>query len=128
MKEDKTNIENLVGKWIEGELSPEQEKEMRSHPDFEYFDSLLNKFSQFESPPMDLESSYAKLKEKKSNMAINESERLADQLKIEEIQVKNVVVNQIMPENLDCRFCRVRSNGQKDNLEYIKNLFNNYIK
>lgn len=60
-------------------------------------------------------------------MAINESERLADQLKIEEIQVKNVVVNQIMPENLDCRFCRVRSNGQKDNLEYIKNLFNNYL-
>ena len=59
-------------------------------------------------------------------MAINESERLADQLKLEEIQVQNVMVNQIMPENLDCRFCSVRSVGQKENLEYINNLFNNY--
>ena len=59
-------------------------------------------------------------------MAINESERLAEALKIEEIQVNNVIVNQIMPENLDCRFCRVRSAGQKENLEYIKNLFVHY--
>ena len=58
-------------------------------------------------------------------MAINESERLADQLKLEDIQVQNVVVNQIMPENLDCVFCSVRSKGQKENLDYIKTLFHN---
>ncbi|MHA2251505.1 MAG: ArsA family ATPase [Candidatus Kariarchaeaceae archaeon] len=59
-------------------------------------------------------------------MAINESERLADQLKIEEIPVKNIIVNQVMPENIDCRFCSVRSIGQKENLEYIRSLFQTY--
>jgi arsenite-transporting ATPase len=59
-------------------------------------------------------------------MAINESERLADQLTLEDIQVENVVVNQIMPDNLDCVFCSVRSKGQQENLDYIKRLFNKY--
>ncbi|MHA2029566.1 MAG: ArsA family ATPase [Candidatus Kariarchaeaceae archaeon] len=59
-------------------------------------------------------------------MAINESERLADQLKLEDIHVENVIVNQVMPENLDCVFCSVRSKGQKENLDYIERLFNNY--
>lgn len=59
-------------------------------------------------------------------MAINESERLADQLTLEDIQVQNVIVNQVMPENVDCVFCSVRSKGQKENLEYIRNLFNKY--
>ncbi|MCH8905539.1 MAG: ArsA family ATPase [Candidatus Heimdallarchaeota archaeon] len=59
-------------------------------------------------------------------MSINESERLADQLRIEEIQVHNIVVNQVMPENIDCKFCSVRAKGQKENLDYIKKLFSNY--
>lgn len=59
-------------------------------------------------------------------MAINESERLADQLTLEDIQVNNVIVNQVMPDNTDCVFCSVRSKGQKENLDYIKNLFNKY--
>jgi arsenite-transporting ATPase len=59
-------------------------------------------------------------------MAINESERLADQLKLEEIPVKNLIVNQIMPENIECKFCSVRSKGQSENIEYIKSLFNSY--
>ena len=59
-------------------------------------------------------------------MAINESERLADQLKLEEIQVNNVIVNQIIPENTDCKFCSVRAKPQKDNLQYIHNLFSSY--
>ncbi len=56
-------------------------------------------------------------------MAINESERLAEELHIQNIAVNNVIVNQIMPENLDCKFCKARSAGQAQNLEYIRNLF-----
>lgn len=59
-------------------------------------------------------------------MAINETERLSDHLKLEEIQVKNLIINQIMPENIDCNFCSVRSKGQKENLEYIRSLFTAY--
>ncbi|MDH5647811.1 MAG: ArsA family ATPase, partial [Candidatus Heimdallarchaeota archaeon] len=49
-------------------------------------------------------------------MAINESERLRDQLKLEQIQVRHILINQIMPDNVDCKFCTVRSAGQKENL------------
>ena len=56
-------------------------------------------------------------------MAINESERLREQLKEEEIGVEHVIVNQVLPPNPDCKFCSVRSKGQHDNLEYIHNIF-----
>jgi arsenite-transporting ATPase len=59
-------------------------------------------------------------------MAINESERLADQLRLEDIPVRNLVVNQVMPNNVSCTFCSVRSKGQKENLDYIQNLFQSY--
>ncbi len=59
-------------------------------------------------------------------MAINESERLAEELKLQNIAVKNVIVNQIMPQNINCKFCQARSAGQEQNLEYIRNLFINY--
>ncbi len=59
-------------------------------------------------------------------MAINESERLADHLKLEDIPVKNLIVNQIMPDNIECKFCSVRSEGQKQNLAYIHTLFEEY--
>ncbi|MHA2503347.1 MAG: ArsA family ATPase [Candidatus Kariarchaeaceae archaeon] len=56
-------------------------------------------------------------------MAINESERLRDQLSMEDIQVNHVVVNQVLPENTDCKFCSVRAKGQKENLNYIRQVF-----
>ncbi len=56
-------------------------------------------------------------------MAINESERLLAQLKGFEIAVNNLVVNQIMPENIDCKFCTARADNQRSNLEYIKKTF-----
>ncbi len=59
-------------------------------------------------------------------MAANESERLAEALKLEEISVKEVLINQIIPENNDCKFCSVRSRGQEDNLKYLRQLFMNY--
>jgi arsenite-transporting ATPase len=57
-------------------------------------------------------------------MAINESERLWDQLKLESIPVEHAVINQIMPENIDCKFCSVRAKGQAENITYVKQLFN----
>ncbi len=59
-------------------------------------------------------------------MAINESERLAEELKLQHIKVNNIIVNQIMPENLECKFCQARSAGQNENLAYIEELFREY--
>jgi len=56
-------------------------------------------------------------------MAINESERLREQLKMEEIPVDHVIVNQVLPENPECKFCSVRAKGQQENLEYISKVF-----
>lgn len=59
-------------------------------------------------------------------MAANESGRLSEALKMENIQVNEVIINQIMPENLDCKFCSVRSRGQQENLIYLRQLFAKY--
>lgn len=59
-------------------------------------------------------------------MAANESGRLAEALKIENINVKEVIINQIMPKNLDCRFCSVRAKGQAENLDFLRQLFSPY--
>lgn len=59
-------------------------------------------------------------------MAANESGRLAEALKQEHINVKEVIINQIMPENSDCKFCSIRAKGQEENLEFLRQLFNPY--
>ncbi len=59
-------------------------------------------------------------------MAINESERLVAELKRQNIKVNSIIVNQIMPENLDCKFCMARSSGQKKSLETLQRLFASY--
>ncbi|MCY3411905.1 MAG: ArsA family ATPase [Candidatus Heimdallarchaeota archaeon] len=59
-------------------------------------------------------------------MAINESIRLSEALKIEQIKVKEVLINQILPENTECKFCSVRSKGQQDNLKFIREQFSEY--
>ncbi len=60
-------------------------------------------------------------------MAANESERLADQLKQNEIPVNNIIINQIMPENPSCKFCNARHKNQVDNLAYLRNVFSEYM-
>lgn len=59
-------------------------------------------------------------------MAISESERLIHELVKQSISVKNVIINQIMPDNPGCKFCEARVRSQKSSLEYIRNLFSKY--
>lgn len=59
-------------------------------------------------------------------MAANESSRLAEQLKIEGINVNEVIINQIMPDNIECKYCHVRAKNQDDNLKFMKILFDKY--
>lgn len=59
-------------------------------------------------------------------MAANESSRLAEQLKIEGINVNEVIINQIMPDNIECKYCHVRAKNQDDNLKFLKILFDKY--
>ena len=59
-------------------------------------------------------------------MAANESSRLAEQLKIEGINVNEVIINQIMPDNIDCKYCHVRAKNQNENLKFMKILFEKY--
>jgi arsenite-transporting ATPase len=42
---------------------------------------------------------------------------------MEDIQVTQIIVNQLLPENTNCRFCSVRSKSQQENLAYIKQVF-----
>ncbi len=59
-------------------------------------------------------------------MAANESSRLAEQLKIEGINVNEVIINQIMPDNTDCKYCHVRAKNQNENLKFMEILFDRY--
>ena len=59
-------------------------------------------------------------------MAANESSRLAEQLKVEGINVNEVIINQIMPDNIECKYCHVRAKNQNDNLKFMKILFDKY--
>ena len=59
-------------------------------------------------------------------MAANESSRLAEQLKIEGINVNEVIINQIMPDNPECKYCHLRAKNQNENLKFMKVLFDKY--
>jgi arsenite-transporting ATPase len=59
-------------------------------------------------------------------MAANESSRLAEHLKLEGINVNEVIINQIMPDNSECKYCSVRAKNQNDNLKFMKILFDRY--
>ncbi|MHA1205435.1 MAG: ArsA family ATPase [Candidatus Heimdallarchaeum aukensis] len=59
-------------------------------------------------------------------MSIFESERLFEELKEHYIPNKEIVVNQINPENKSCPYCMNRRKEHLANLEYIKQAFPNH--
>lgn len=56
-------------------------------------------------------------------MALYETERLLRGLYQNEIPVSNIIVNQLFPENIDCKFCQSRRNMQIKNLKEIKYIY-----
>ena len=56
-------------------------------------------------------------------MALYETERLLSSLYQYEIPVSNIIVNQLFPENIDCKFCQSRRNMQIKNLKEIKYIY-----
>jgi len=56
-------------------------------------------------------------------MALYETERLLSGLYQNEIPVSNIIVNQLFPENINCKFCQSRRNMQIKNLKEIKYIY-----
>jgi len=59
-------------------------------------------------------------------MSIFESERSLSALKAYSIPVEGVVVNNIVPENMHCKFCKERREMQKSRLKTISRKFRKY--
>ncbi len=60
-------------------------------------------------------------------MSVYESERLLVALTEQNILVRNVVINQIMPRNESCPFCSARYHSQQEVLEYARQVFSDYV-
>ncbi|RLI55634.1 MAG: arsenic-transporting ATPase [Candidatus Thorarchaeota archaeon] len=56
-------------------------------------------------------------------MAVFETQRLLASLNTWSIPVTNIIVNQLVPENPDCRFCSNRRRMQQANLKDIRDLY-----
>jgi arsenite-transporting ATPase len=59
-------------------------------------------------------------------MSIYESERSLKTIKEYGIPVKNIIVNQVIPENRHCSFCTAKNHQQKERLKTIKERFKAY--
>ncbi len=56
-------------------------------------------------------------------MAVFETQRLLTSLNMWKIPAKHLVINQLVPENPECRFCNKRHKMQQSNLEDIRELY-----
>jgi len=56
-------------------------------------------------------------------MSIYETERLLSSLLEFEIPVNNILINQLYPENLDCKFCMRRREMQQQHLNELRDLY-----
>ncbi len=57
------------------------------------------------------------------SMAISETERLLSSLMLYEIPSSYMIVNQLIPENIECRFCNSRRNMQQKHLKELHDLY-----
>lgn len=57
-------------------------------------------------------------------MAVFETQRLLGSLNAWHIPATNIIINQLIPENPDCKFCSSRRQMQQRNIVDIKDLFN----
>ena len=55
-----------------------------------------------------------------------ETERLIQELFKYEIDIRNIVINQVLFEGDECKMCHSRKNMQKKYLEQIKELFEDF--
>jgi arsenite-transporting ATPase len=56
-------------------------------------------------------------------MAVFETQRLLSSLRTWKIPMSNIVINQLIPENPDCKFCSSRREMQQRNLVDIRELY-----
>lgn len=118
----RNRISNLLG-GFKSLFGGPQEKSMSDVDKLEVFKQLVIRVKEFFQDSAHTEFVVVTIP---TIMSINESQRLVEQLKVQEIAVENIVVNQIMPENSDCSFCMNRAKNQESNLEYIRNNFTKY--
>ncbi|MFW9918911.1 MAG: ArsA family ATPase [Candidatus Thorarchaeota archaeon] len=57
-------------------------------------------------------------------MAVFETQRLLGSLNAWHIPATNIIINQLIPENPDCKFCSSRRHMQQQNIIDIRDLFN----
>jgi len=115
----RSKIGNLMGTF-RAFLSGQQQQKDRSIDVLEEIKKLVLKVKEFFQDSTHTEFAIVTIP---TIMAIKESERLYETLKQYNISVKNLIVNQIMPENPACKFCMARASNQQSNLEYIEGSF-----
>jgi arsenite/tail-anchored protein-transporting ATPase len=59
------------------------------------------------------------------NMAISETEKFVNNLKEYGIKVRQIVMNNVMPTNENCEFCKEKRKGQEGYINYIKEKMSN---
>jgi len=59
------------------------------------------------------------------DMAISETEKFVNNLKEYGIKVKQIVMNNVVPLNENCEFCREKRKGQEGYINYIKEKMSN---
>jgi len=59
------------------------------------------------------------------DMAVRETERMINDLNTYGITVKQLVINNVVPWNDNCEFCKEKRNGQKNYIDYLSNKMGN---
>lgn len=59
-------------------------------------------------------------------LSVYETERLIQALFKDQIDIRNIVINQVLPENTGCRMCKARIKMQSKYIEQIKEMFEDF--
>ena len=61
-------------------------------------------------------------KEAPDILAVQETKRMIGDLNAYGIKVKQLVINNVVPENDHCEFCKEKRNGQEKYIEYLRKI------
>ena len=104
-------------------ILPFGEEEERSKIDLEYLEVMKEKIQKAKRVLQDKERTSYNIVMIPETMCILESERSLEVLKGYGIPVKHIIVNQVLPKNPHCPFCREKRKIQEERIKEIKKKF-----
>lgn len=85
MKED-FDKDDLLGRWLGGSLSPEEEAALRKRPDFAAYEELVRSVDELSAPDFDQSASLAKLKAKRKKRGADAGARPSQKAKVRRLR------------------------------------------